>query len=234
MTGQSKSLKSEGLRSGGLFFSSFVGLSFFLAISLIGLKSLAQETVSEVDSSEFGINLSEWNVLWWSVEDSLPIYFLEEIEVYHKPSFKSKRQVRKYNRLVRRVEKVYPFSKIVEERLIILAEQLEFVETESQKKRIIKETEKLLFAEFEDEIRKMTLSEGRILVKLIDRQTGNSSYEIIREMRGSFQAFFWQSLAMLFGNNLKAEYDIVNNEQDQMIEDIVMRLERNEKDLIIH
>ena len=77
--------------------------------------------------------------------------------------------------------------------------------------------------EFEKEVKKLTISQGIILVKLIDRETGRTSYQVIKELKGGFTAFFWQGLARIFGNNLKAEYDPVD--KDRVIEDIVMGIE---------
>jgi hypothetical protein len=72
----------------------------------------------------------------------------------------------------------------------------------------------------------LTVTQGRILIKLIDRETGNTSYSLVKELRGSLQAFFWQGLARLFGSNLKSEYDA--NGQDVQIEAIVQQIERGE------
>ena len=77
--------------------------------------------------------------------------------------------------------------------------------------------------EYENEIRTMTTSQGRILIKLIDRETGESSFDIIKEFKGGFSAFFWQNVARLFGHNLKSEYDAVN--EDRMIEYIVWQID---------
>ena len=95
--------------------------------------------------------------------------------------------------------------------------------TERERKNYVKGVEKELFSEFEDEIRQMKVSEGRILIKLLDRETGNSSYEIIKEFKGGFSAFFWQSVARLFGHDLKAQYDPVM--EDRMIENIVTQID---------
>ena len=79
--------------------------------------------------------------------------------------------------------------------------------------------------EFEGDIRNMTLNQGRILIKLIDRETGNSSYGLVKELRGSFQAFFWQSLARVFSTNLKEKFNPYTNPEDKMIEDIIGSIE---------
>ena len=79
---------------------------------------------------------------------------------------------------------------------------------------------------YKDELKKLTITQGRILIKLIDRETNNTSYYIIKEYRGSFSAFFWQSIARIFGENLKAEYN--PEDEDKLIEDIVIRIENGQ------
>ena len=80
-----------------------------------------------------------------------------------------------------------------------------------------------MFAEFEDEIRQMKVSDGRILIKLLDRETGASSFEIIKEFKGGFSAFFWQSVAKLFGHDLKAQYNPAK--EDIWIECIIQQID---------
>jgi hypothetical protein len=77
--------------------------------------------------------------------------------------------------------------------------------------------------QFEKEVKRLTVTQGIILVKLIDRETGRTSYQVIKELKGGFTAFFWQGIARIFGNNLKTEYDPEN--QDKVMEDIVLGIE---------
>ena len=108
-------------------------------------------------------------------------------------------------------------------KLKYINDQVATMTNERQKKRFIKETEKELKDQFEQELKKLTVTQGRILIKLIDRETGNTSYALVKELRGTLQAFFWQGLARLFGENLKSEYDSAG--EDQMIEQIVRQIE---------
>jgi hypothetical protein len=100
------------------------------------------------------------------------------------------------------------------------------LETEKARKRYIKTVEKELKEEFKDDIKGMTINQGRLLLKLIDRETGNTSYYLLEELKGSFSAFFWQTVARVFGHNLKSEYD--PNGRDWMIERIVVLIEHNQ------
>ena len=137
--------------------------------------------------------------------------------------FKSRRQKRRYSRLVLYVKKVYPYSKIVSAQLKDIHNNLDYYETKKEKSHYIKQKEKELKKEFEGKLRKLTFTQGKILIKLIDRETGYTTYEIVKELKGSLNAFFWQSVARLFGSNLKMEYDAQGD--DRMIEDIVVRIE---------
>jgi hypothetical protein len=83
-----------------------------------------------------------------------------------------------------------------------------------------------LMEEFSDELKSLTITQGRLLIKLIDRETGNTSYELLRELRGSFSAFFWQTVARLFGSNLKTTFDAEG--EDKLIDQIVVLIENGQ------
>jgi len=158
--------------------------------------------------------------------DTIPLLDLKMVPIYPPIEFKNKREERKYDRLHRYVVKVYPYAEVAGEMLRYFDDTLRSFKTEHAKKRYLKSVEEQLKEEFGDELKKLTIKQGIILVKLIDRETGNTSYELIKQLRGSFSAFIWQSLARLFGSNLKLEYDPYG--EDYMIEDIVLRIESGE------
>lgn len=155
--------------------------------------------------------------------DTIPYFAFEPIAIYSGKSFKNKREERKYGRLKRYVVKVYPYAEVAGEMLREFDDTLKTIKTEARKKKFMKKVETELKAEFTGELKKLTIMQGILLVKLIDRETGNTSYELIKQLRGSFSAFLWQSLARLFGSNLKLEYDPLG--EDKMIEEIVQQLE---------
>ncbi|MFW6248621.1 MAG: DUF4294 domain-containing protein [Bacteroidota bacterium] len=132
-------------------------------------------------------------------------------------------QKRKYRRLVHNVKKVYPYAKLAGEMLFELNQEMVQLETDRQRKSFIKQMEDTIRAEYEDDLKKLTITQGKILIKLIDRETGNTSYNLVKELRGSFSAFFWQALARLFGSNLKTNYDPAG--EDALIEEIVKKIE---------
>lgn len=156
--------------------------------------------------------------------DTIPTVTLEPLTVSETRVFASKREERKWSRLKRDVAKVYPYSKLAGKKLKEYNDQLTG-KSEKDQKRILKLAENDIKAEFEDDIRDMTLNQGRILIKLIDRETGNTSYGLVKDLRGSFQAVFWQSVARIFRTNLKSAYDPNANSEDRMIEDIIVSIE---------
>jgi hypothetical protein len=158
-----------------------------------------------------------------SVIDSSPHVYLREIIIYPDQKTWSPRQIRQYTALEKKVRKVYPMAKLAAMKVAEYDRIYSNFKTERERKSYVKEAEKELFKDFEGEIRHMTMSEGRILIKLIDRETSQTSYNIIKEFKGGFNAFFWQAVARLFGHNLKDEYDAQN--EDQMIEYIVMQID---------
>ena len=95
-----------------------------------------------------------------------------------------------------------------------------------QRKEAIKQAEKDLLADFSDELKACTISQGMVLLKLIDRETGRTSYVLVDELRGKIRAGFYQTFARLFGYNLKSAYDPRNNKEDNLIERIVLSIER--------
>ncbi len=155
--------------------------------------------------------------------DTLPLIELPEVRVYERKDFEYLYLKRRYRRLIYNVKKAYPYSKIAGSRLKALDDYLVTLESEKEQKEYINRVEKEIMDEFERDVKKLTITQGIILVKLIDRETGRTSYEVIKDLKGGFTAFFWQGIARLFGNNLKTEYDPDGN--DRIIEDIVLGIE---------
>jgi hypothetical protein len=155
--------------------------------------------------------------------DTIPYQYISVINIYAERKFKNRRAFEKYSKLRRDVLKVWPYAKITEKKFNDLAIQLGMTNDERVKKALINKTEKEIKARFEGELKNLTINQGRILIKLIDRQTGNTSYVLLEELKGNLSAFFWQSLARLFGNNLKAHYD--PNGEDAEIEKIIKTIE---------
>jgi len=155
--------------------------------------------------------------------DTFFVYNLYEIKIYPEPTFDNKWQYWRYKRLVKHVKKVYPYAKMAGEKLAEVNDSLKHIKSEREQKAYIKTVEEEILAEYEDDLKNLTISQGKILIKLIDRETGNTSYELVKDLRGSFSAIFWQALARLFGSNLKAEFDA--DGEDELINRIVLMIE---------
>ncbi len=156
--------------------------------------------------------------------DTIPVVWLHSIYVNEARPYKSRRQRRRYNRLKYHVKKVYPYAKLAGQLYHQYEDSLALCETDRQRKRFYKMIENELRDRYEGELKKLSITQGKILIKLVDREIGSSSYDILSELRGVFTAFFWQSLAKLFGNDLKARYDPYG--EDREIENIVVLIER--------
>lgn len=136
------------------------------------------------------------------------------------------RTTRRYSRIERKVTKVYPYAFAAGEIMRQYEKELATIRGERERKAFIEKAEDEMTAQFEGDLRNMTVSEGIMLIKLIDRETGETSYALIQELKGKFSAFMWQSVARLFGHNLKNEFDAEGD--DAIINDIVERIESGE------
>lgn len=155
--------------------------------------------------------------------DTLPHVYIDEIKVMPPWTFKNNREQYRYSRLVVNIKKTLPYARLANYRLNQIAISLDTIKGEKRKKIFIKQSEKELFGEFEQPLKKLTYSQGRMLIKLIDRETGDTSYELIKELKGGFSAFMWQSVARIFGSNLKDEYSGTGN--DAMVEYIILMID---------
>ncbi|MBP3548696.1 MAG: DUF4294 domain-containing protein [Rikenellaceae bacterium] len=153
---------------------------------------------------------------WVEVEqgDSVQNIAVLPIYVFRRPA-----DLRKYQRMVIAVKKTYPIAKVARQRMAEMEEKLLTLPTRKAQKAYTKQVEQQIKEEYTPVLKKMTRSQGKVLLKLIARETEYSSYEIVREFRGGFTAGFWQGVAKIFGANLKTEYD--REDEDRMLEQIV-------------
>ena len=168
------------------------------------------------------VNAQTINVLDFEVIDQDTIFFskLPEVEIL---AFKSKEDKNAYYILKRRVLKVYPYALIAKKKLDEIKLNLENIPKRRKKKQYTKEVTKWVKEEYTDRLKSLTMNEGKILVKLIYRETNTTSYDIVKSYRGSFNAFFWQTMAKFWDNNLKTQYDPVNIREDMLIEHILIQ-----------
>lgn len=155
--------------------------------------------------------------------DTIPILALDEVLFIDEPTFDSKEAKRRYFILRRKVLKVYPYAVIAGNKLDSLNLELVDIRSKWKRKRRIKKFQKYLEEKFESKLRKMTHTEGQILSKLIYRETGITSYELISTYRSGWNAFWWNVVANYNEISLKTPYDPENVEEDKLIENILKR-----------
>lgn len=156
-------------------------------------------------------------------QDTIYLAYLRDLNVYPPLKFKNKKQEEFYWRTVRDVKRALPYAKIVGAELRRVNVLLQEVDRESERKKYLALYEKEIFKKYEKELIKLTVNQGRLLLKLIDRECNSTSYDLIKSYRGSVTAFFWQGVARLFGSNLKAEYDAAGN--DKIVERVIVLVE---------
>jgi hypothetical protein len=192
-------------------------------ISLIFLVNISGQTDT---SKQLNDTLPENYYRLHSIEReglSLPEINIKEVVIVGRPSTGKKFPFYRYQRLIYNLRKVYPYALMVRSRLGAINEGLEKIPDERDRKKYLRQAEKDIFGEYEDDVRDMTITQGRLLLKLIDRETLNTSYDLIRQYRGNLSAAFWQGIARIFGTDLKAEYDPYG--EDAVIEIILHELE---------
>jgi hypothetical protein len=168
---------------------------------------------------------SIYNILKTATYDgqTYPLVELPEITVYGKMPRGVKFNYRRHARLVYNVRRVYPYALIVRNEVGRVNRLLETMPNKKDQNNFLQQYEKDIFKEYEDDMKKLTFSQGKILIKLIERETQNTSFDLIRQYRGKFSATFWQSIARIFGADLKATYDPAG--EDYLIEQVITEIE---------
>ena len=193
-----------------------------LAFTFFHFQSNAQIEGAEIVPSEKPKTLYK---IWGEIVngDTIPSIRLSEVWVYADYPYKNKKQYEAWSKTKYNVKKVYPYAILAAAKLKEYNTILEKMPNEKLRKAYMKTVEKELKAEFEEPLKNLSMNQGKILLKLIDRETGNTSYELVKDLRGGFQAFMWQSVARLFGSNMKSEYDPTG--EDIMIERAIKLVE---------
>ncbi|MGV8814097.1 MAG: DUF4294 domain-containing protein [Gelidibacter sp.] len=157
--------------------------------------------------------------------DSIPVSIinLDPVVLMGKLKYGSKEDRVRYLILKRRTIKVYPYAKLAAERLVELNSRLEILKRKSDQRRYAKIIQKYIEEEFSEELKKLTRKEGQILVKLIHRQTGQTTFQLIKELRSGWRAFWFNNTARLFDISLKEEFNPLKVSEDYLIEDILER-----------
>ncbi|MDP6922671.1 MAG: DUF4294 domain-containing protein [Lutibacter sp.] len=148
---------------------------------------------------------------------------LEEMMLLRKPTFKTSYDRRYYYWFRKKTLKAYPYARMAADRLAVINQRLENIQSKRRRKKYTRRLQKYLEGEFTDQLKKLTRTEGRILIKLIHRQTGQTTYELVKDLRTGWKAFWYQSTARLFKLSLKETYNPEQVREDFLIEDILQR-----------
>lgn len=154
--------------------------------------------------------------------DTVAVVRLGEVRIYGR--FRSKRQQQKWTRYVYNVKRALPWARLLARELQVINDSLAVMTTERERREFLDRKEAELFRRYESPLKHLTVSQGRILIKLVDRETGSTGYELIRLLKGRFKAFWWQGIARLFGSNLKAEFDPEG--EDKYLETVVRLIDQ--------
>jgi len=148
---------------------------------------------------------------------------LDDVVMLKKIKFSNSKDRIKYLILRRKTRKVYPYAKMAADRLVELQDSLQHIKSKRKQKKYTKHIQKYIEEEFSAKLKKLTRTEGQILIKLIHRQTGVTAFDLIKELRSGWRAFWYNSTASMFNISLKEKYEPINNHEDYYIEDILMR-----------
>ena len=154
---------------------------------------------------------------------------LDQVVLLPKMKHRSSDEIRKYLILKRKTLKVYGYAVLASERLTKLNERLSNIKRRRNRKDYTKKVQKFIVNEFYDELSKFTQTEGQILIKLIHRQTGSTTYRLIKELRNGWSAFWYNNTARIFNMSLKKEFNPLEIKEDYLIEDIIQRAIRDKK-----
>ena len=159
--------------------------------------------------------------------DTIPSFELMEITIYGLRQYPSARKQRKYDKLTYNVKKMYPISLEIKAILVETYLYLQTLPNDKAREDHLEKVEKGVWDQYLPIMKKCTLSQGKLLIKLIDRECNQTSYDLIKAFIGGFKARFYQTFAALFGATLKKEYDPANNEEDAMIEEIIWMIDND-------
>lgn len=155
--------------------------------------------------------------------DTIPIVRLRTVYVYPEVKFKNKKEQQQYTKLVRDVKRTLPYAKMIYDTLIETYEYIKTLPNDKARQDHLKRMEKELFKEYKPELKKLTFTQGKLLIKLVDRECNQSSYNLVKAYLGTFRASFWNLFAGMFGASLKTEYDPKG--KDALTERVVVLVE---------
>lgn len=195
----------------------------FVAFILPSLSVAQELTMPHYGEGEPSVK-QHYNTTTLPDGEVVPWFLFPEVVISKKRIWTSEDARKQYFRLKYNVLKVLPYAIFAQKRYEQLDRDLAVTSDKKLQKKLVNDCESEIKTMFNKEIKNMTVSQGKILIKLVDRQTGHSSFEMVKEMKGGLTAFFYQGVARVFGHNLKSTYD---PKQDFEIENIIRGFEKS-------
>ncbi len=170
--------------------------------------------------------VAKWGFAVNAKGDTIYKVILNNITVYPPERFKNKEEEEFYWRTVRDVKRTLPYAKLINATLQETYEYLETYPTQKEKEEYLQRFEKVVFNQYKPEMKKLTKNQGKTLIKLVNRETNQRSYYIVKAFLGTFRAGFWQTFGRFFGVNMREGYHPESNKNDAMLERICVRVEQ--------
>lgn len=156
--------------------------------------------------------------------DTIPLYKMEPVVIKARFALLTDKEIKKNQKLIRNVKKTLPYAKEARRRLQELEKDMAGM-SQKQRNEYVKRVEREVLDDFQEDLEKLTFSQGKVLLKLIDRETGNSSYALVADLRGKMRASFYNTFARMFGFNMKARFDPKKNKDDNLLERVARSVE---------
>ncbi|SFW65263.1 DUF4294 domain-containing protein [Cellulophaga fucicola] len=188
----------------------------FLILLLISVIGNAQ-----IEAEKDSVDIELFKIQGDSVYDTS--ISLNEVYVFGPLKFASKEEKLRYYILRRKTLKVYPYAKMAAEKLVVLNDSLQKIKKKSKKRKYTRQVHKEIEEQFSERLKKLTRTEGQILIKLINRQTGDTAFGLVKDLRNGWRAFWYNTTAKFFKISIKAEYHPESVHEDYLIEDILQR-----------
>ena len=200
-----------------------------ILLTLACWAACAQETVT-IDESRLSVFRDVYHGMYHDIDpltgDTTMWIVMNPVIVYPNERFRNKKDEEFYWKTVRDVKKTLPYAKLINRTLQETYEYLQTFDTKKEKDAYLKKFEKQLYAQYKPIMKKFTKNQGKIMIKLVNRETNQNSYSIVKAFMGTFRAGFWQTFGRFFGVNLKAEYRPQKDKNDALIERICVRVEQ--------
>lgn len=200
----------------------------YIIVTLMALTAITASAKERTIDDPGDGRVSYYKGYSWTTDelgDSMIVYYLTDLYVYPNLKFKNQKEKEAYDRLVRNVKITLPYAKLISETLIETYEYIESFPTQEERDKYLQKMEKELFKQYKPVLKKFSKTQARVLVKLVQRETHQSSYNIVKAFLGTFRASFWQGFGKLFGVSLKSNFDPNHNSEDARMERIATQVE---------